>query len=85
MQDADLIQRAHDLLDPISTGEIPLPDGLNIAEVNAITRTLCWVLKDGNEQMFQGYIELVETKMREMGYELGVRLPFPMKRTPGQG
>lgn len=54
MRSRDEIQRAHDLLEPIVTGEVPWPHPAGRETLAPVLGVLCWVLEDANARDFEG-------------------------------
>ena len=89
MKNINQIQRAHDLLEPVVTGEMRVSGDFPFAgpQLNDICRVLCWVLDDVNAACFDDFLRKFEQAMRDEGYTMPEKpqLPFPMRRIPGVG
>lgn len=66
------IQRAHDLLVGIITGDVPSPvqTPAAIEAMTSAAAALCWVLRHDHNPLFENYLRLVEEHLKEMGWEL---------------
>jgi hypothetical protein len=66
------IQRAHDLLLPIITGEIPFTfaSAENKQCVHAMLDVLCWVLEHDHNLAFTANLTAIEEDLRNRGFIL---------------
>lgn len=73
------VQRAHDLLLGILLEEVPKPyDGPAMgAAISASAHVLCWVLEHDHDKevSFKQLLELLDGRLKEMGYEFKEKKP----------
>lgn len=78
MKSFEEIQRAHDILHGLITGETPFVFGEESRPlVHAALDVLCWVLNHDHSNGFRDSLADIEAALAERGYVLQ-KLPFPM-------
>lgn len=70
MKTQDEVQRAHDLLCGIVTGEVrsfPMAPS-ELQSLHAVLDCLCWILEHEHNQVFQENMAILEERLQEAGY-----------------